>query len=203
MQFLVFFMPVIKYNCVVLIFPVVLNQANLNGETWHSGGHPIPGPGPPECPEPPPPFIPGDAGSRWGWPALFFWLWGRFKEPAVVSSQLAQNDLKHFSILSSCSEHLCLQLFTNIHRSWCSGLDARNECFLYNLYLFSSVLTIVFLSFNSHLPKIYQSFLMSATLSEDVQSLKELLLHNPVISSSTFLPFYRACFCLTHASLSF
>uniref|UniRef100_A0A8C7KRW3 Probable ATP-dependent RNA helicase DDX56 n=1 Tax=Oncorhynchus kisutch TaxID=8019 RepID=A0A8C7KRW3_ONCKI len=33
----------------------------------------------------------------------------------------------------------------------------------------------------SHLPKIYQSFLMSATLSEDVQALKELLLHNPVI----------------------
>ncbi|CAG05399.1 unnamed protein product, partial [Tetraodon nigroviridis] len=37
------------------------------------------------------------------------------------------------------------------------------------------------LSTQSHLPKIYQSFLMSATLSEDVQSLKELLLHNPVI----------------------
>uniref|UniRef100_A0A3P8SEJ3 Probable ATP-dependent RNA helicase DDX56 n=1 Tax=Amphiprion percula TaxID=161767 RepID=A0A3P8SEJ3_AMPPE len=32
-----------------------------------------------------------------------------------------------------------------------------------------------------HLPKIYQSFLMSATLSEDVQALKELLLHNPVV----------------------
>lgn len=32
-----------------------------------------------------------------------------------------------------------------------------------------------------HLPKIYQSYLMSATLSEDVQALKELLLHNPVI----------------------
>lgn len=32
-----------------------------------------------------------------------------------------------------------------------------------------------------HLPKIYQSFLMSATLSDDVQALKELLLHNPVI----------------------
>ncbi|KAM9801224.1 putative ATP-dependent RNA helicase DDX56 [Neosynchiropus ocellatus] len=31
-----------------------------------------------------------------------------------------------------------------------------------------------------HLPKIYQSLVMSATLSEDVQSLKELLLHNPV-----------------------
>ncbi|XP_054612903.1 probable ATP-dependent RNA helicase DDX56 isoform X1 [Dunckerocampus dactyliophorus] len=31
-----------------------------------------------------------------------------------------------------------------------------------------------------HLPKIYQSFLMSATFSEDVQTLKELLLHNPV-----------------------
>ncbi|XP_077442013.1 putative ATP-dependent RNA helicase DDX56 [Vanacampus margaritifer] len=31
-----------------------------------------------------------------------------------------------------------------------------------------------------HLPKIYQSFLMSATLSDDVQALKELLLHNPV-----------------------
>ncbi|XP_059213331.1 probable ATP-dependent RNA helicase DDX56 [Centropristis striata] len=32
-----------------------------------------------------------------------------------------------------------------------------------------------------HLPKIYQSFLMSATLTEDVQALKELLLHNPVV----------------------
>ncbi|KAG7234085.1 hypothetical protein INR49_005937 [Caranx melampygus] len=32
-----------------------------------------------------------------------------------------------------------------------------------------------------HLPKIYQSFLMSATLTEDVQALKELLLQNPVI----------------------
>ncbi|KAM6902259.1 putative ATP-dependent RNA helicase DDX56 [Xenentodon cancila] len=32
-----------------------------------------------------------------------------------------------------------------------------------------------------HLPKIYQSFLMSATFCEDVQALKELLLHNPVI----------------------
>uniref|UniRef100_A0A3Q3GMC7 Probable ATP-dependent RNA helicase DDX56 n=1 Tax=Labrus bergylta TaxID=56723 RepID=A0A3Q3GMC7_9LABR len=32
-----------------------------------------------------------------------------------------------------------------------------------------------------HLPNIYQSFLMSATLTEDVQALKELLLHNPVI----------------------
>lgn len=33
----------------------------------------------------------------------------------------------------------------------------------------------------SHLPKIYQSFLMSATFTEDVQALKELLLHNPVM----------------------
>ncbi|KAL4609545.1 putative ATP-dependent RNA helicase DDX56 [Arapaima gigas] len=32
-----------------------------------------------------------------------------------------------------------------------------------------------------HLPKIYQAFLMSATLSEDVEALKELVLHNPVI----------------------
>ncbi|XP_073730705.1 probable ATP-dependent RNA helicase DDX56 [Misgurnus anguillicaudatus] len=31
-----------------------------------------------------------------------------------------------------------------------------------------------------HLPKIYQAFLMSATLNEDVQALKELVLHNPV-----------------------
>ncbi|KAM9840992.1 putative ATP-dependent RNA helicase DDX56 [Aulostomus maculatus] len=31
-----------------------------------------------------------------------------------------------------------------------------------------------------HLPKIYQSFLMSATFTEDVQALKELLLHNAV-----------------------
>ncbi|XP_024113491.1 probable ATP-dependent RNA helicase DDX56 [Oryzias melastigma] len=32
-----------------------------------------------------------------------------------------------------------------------------------------------------HLPKIYQSFLMSATFTEDVQALKELLLHNPMV----------------------
>uniref|UniRef100_A0A671PX46 Probable ATP-dependent RNA helicase DDX56 n=1 Tax=Sinocyclocheilus anshuiensis TaxID=1608454 RepID=A0A671PX46_9TELE len=32
-----------------------------------------------------------------------------------------------------------------------------------------------------HLPKIYQAFLMSATLNDDVQTLKELVLHNPVM----------------------
>ncbi|XP_061448423.1 probable ATP-dependent RNA helicase DDX56 [Rhineura floridana] len=31
-----------------------------------------------------------------------------------------------------------------------------------------------------HLPKIYQAFLMSATFNEDVKTLKELVLHNPV-----------------------
>ncbi|KAM9456560.1 putative ATP-dependent RNA helicase DDX56 [Clarias gariepinus] len=31
------------------------------------------------------------------------------------------------------------------------------------------------------LPKIYQAFLMSATLNDDVQALKQLVLHNPVI----------------------
>ncbi|MGH0162046.1 UNVERIFIED_CONTAM: hypothetical protein FKN15_070483 [Acipenser sinensis] len=31
-----------------------------------------------------------------------------------------------------------------------------------------------------HLPKIYQAFLMSATFNEDVQSLKKLVLHNPL-----------------------
>ncbi|XP_070539985.1 probable ATP-dependent RNA helicase DDX56 [Ptychodera flava] len=33
----------------------------------------------------------------------------------------------------------------------------------------------------NHLPKIYQAFLMSATLGDDVLSLKKLILHNPVI----------------------
>ncbi|XP_062911394.1 probable ATP-dependent RNA helicase DDX56 [Mobula hypostoma] len=32
-----------------------------------------------------------------------------------------------------------------------------------------------------HLPKIYQAFLMSATFNEDVQALRELVLHNPVV----------------------
>lgn len=32
----------------------------------------------------------------------------------------------------------------------------------------------------SHLPKIYQALLMSATFSPDVEALKELVLHNPV-----------------------
>lgn len=44
------------------------------------------------------------------------------------------------------------------------------------------------LCFHSHLPKIYQSFLMSATFTEDVQALKELLLHNPVRSPAPTLP---------------
>ena len=35
-------------------------------------------------------------------------------------------------------------------------------------------------SFFRHLPKIYQAFLMSATLSDDVKALKSLVLHNPV-----------------------
>ena len=30
------------------------------------------------------------------------------------------------------------------------------------------------------LPRIYQAFLMSATLSEDVKALKKMVLHNPV-----------------------
>uniref|UniRef100_A0A4W3I505 Probable ATP-dependent RNA helicase DDX56 n=1 Tax=Callorhinchus milii TaxID=7868 RepID=A0A4W3I505_CALMI len=38
-----------------------------------------------------------------------------------------------------------------------------------------------FLSLRRYLPKIYQSFLMSATFNEDVEALKELVLHNPVI----------------------
>lgn len=44
------------------------------------------------------------------------------------------------------------------------------------------------LCFHSHLPKIYQSFLMSATFTEDVQALKELLLHNPVRSPAPTPP---------------
>ena len=35
-------------------------------------------------------------------------------------------------------------------------------------------------AFCSHLPKICQSILMSATLSDDVTALKKLVLHNPV-----------------------
>lgn len=37
-----------------------------------------------------------------------------------------------------------------------------------------------FCCFNRELPKIYQAFLMSATMSEDVKDLKKLVLHNPV-----------------------
>ena len=32
-----------------------------------------------------------------------------------------------------------------------------------------------------YLPNIYHAFLMSATLDEDVKSIKKLVLHNPVI----------------------
>lgn len=43
----------------------------------------------------------------------------------------------------------------------------------------SSFLILITLYF-SHLPKIYQAILASATLSQDVRSLKSLVLHNPV-----------------------
>lgn len=52
-----------------------------------------------------------------------------------------------------------------------SSVDLKTlSCFLYffNLY------------FPSNLPKIYQAFLMSATLSEDVRALKRMVLHNAV-----------------------
>lgn len=63
------------------------------------------------------------------------------------------------------------------------------------LFLFCSLIQryfkitiVLFFFLPSHLPKIYQSFLMSATLSEDVQALKELLLHNPVLLFSPAQP---------------
>ncbi|KAG8010462.1 putative ATP-dependent RNA helicase DDX56 [Nibea albiflora] len=51
-----------------------------------------------------------------------------------------------------------------------------------------------------HLPKIYQSFLMSATLTEDVQALKELLLHNPVTKLHVPLHFTAALLTGRHPS---
>ncbi|XP_018428642.1 PREDICTED: probable ATP-dependent RNA helicase DDX56 [Nanorana parkeri] len=42
------------------------------------------------------------------------------------------------------------------------------------------IFNLLFSCFISQLPKIFQSFLMSATFNEDVQALKELVLHNPV-----------------------
>lgn len=48
---------------------------------------------------------------------------------------------------------------------WTNGMKSLNMALLFS---------------HSHLPKIYQAFLMSATLSDDVQALKELVLHNPV-----------------------
>uniref|UniRef100_A0A2K6GGF9 RNA helicase n=1 Tax=Propithecus coquereli TaxID=379532 RepID=A0A2K6GGF9_PROCO len=46
--------------------------------------------------------------------------------------------------------------------------------------LFSFGFEEEFKSLLCHLPRIYQAFLMSATFNEDVQALKELVLHNPV-----------------------
>jgi len=40
----------------------------------------------------------------------------------------------------------------------------------------------------SHLPNIYQSFLMSATMTEDVNMLKGLALRNPVSTLDKFHP---------------
>ena len=38
----------------------------------------------------------------------------------------------------------------------------------------------MFFCVHSHMPKIYQAFLMSATLGDDVKTLKKLILHNAV-----------------------
>ena len=45
---------------------------------------------------------------------------------------------------------------------------------------FSKLLAIIYVLMCRDLPQIYQAFLMSATLSEDVKALKKMVLHNPV-----------------------
>lgn len=54
-------------------------------------------------------------------------------------------------------------IFCSVHNGSCENVFKHDFGFLH-----------------SHLPKIYQAFLMSATLNDDVQVLKELVLHNPV-----------------------
>lgn len=54
----------------------------------------------------------------------------------------------------------------------------------WNLVLIWKLLVVCYIIYNlyfpSNLPKIYQAFLMSATLSEDVRALKRMVLHNAV-----------------------
>ena len=50
------------------------------------------------------------------------------------------------------------------------------------------------------LPQIFQAFLMSATLSEDVLSLKKLILHNPVSARGRFI--FSICTYFMYESLS-
>lgn len=71
------------------------------------------------------------------------------------------------------------ELISNIHSSLLLLPSAFSK--KHGVFLFKPASCLLC---HSHLPKIYQSFLMSATLSEDVQALKELLLHNPVMSHS-------------------
>ena len=49
---------------------------------------------------------------------------------------------------------------------------------------FSKLLAIIYVLMCRDLPQIYQAFLMSATLSEDVKALKKMVLHNPVSVTS-------------------
>lgn len=45
----------------------------------------------------------------------------------------------------------------------------------------------------THLPKVYQSFLMSATITKDVEALKGLVLRNPVIVNYKLTPTLISC----------
>lgn len=72
----------------------------------------------------------------------------------------------------------------NIFLILCSVLNGR----LVRTNGMKSVNTPLLFFPHSQLPKIYQAFLMSATLNNDVQALKELVLHNPVSIGGIVLP---------------
>lgn len=73
---------------------------------------------------------------------------------------------------------MCQKFYKNYFDSLSCSVLFANIC----LYFFTLARLIKFDEYKyfRYLPKLYQAILASATLSEDVKSLKGLVLHNPV-----------------------
>ena len=90
--------------------------------------------------------------------------------------KLSGHDRRYILLLRTLFNNLCvIHVFCTNYHSWFSG-GVRWRLVLLYFLCFSQFRPGVLLE---HVPKLYQTLLMSATLSDDVLKLKSLAMHNP------------------------